>query len=142
MRYLFMFLPWLELFTLIKLGVETTALTALAYVLATFVLGLLILQYQGRGLMEKLRQGQTGGVIGPQLLLDDMATGFAGVLLLIPGMITDFLAVIVAIGPLRRRLVRMFSPSPEAGFKAAREEAPPPRQPEIIEGSFRRIDDE
>lgn len=146
MRYLIMFLPWLELFTLIKLGVETTALTALAYVLATFVLGILILQYQGREMMEKLRQGQAGTMVGPQLLLDDMAAGFSGVLLMIPGMITDFLAIVVAIGPVRRRLMRFFSSPQQAGPDSiSREnvrERADPRRAEDIEGTFHRVDED
>ncbi len=35
MRLLILLLPWLELFSLIKLGVETSALTALLYVFVT-----------------------------------------------------------------------------------------------------------
>ena len=47
MRLILMLLPWLELFTLIQLGIETRALTAIAYVLGTLALGLLGLQRQG-----------------------------------------------------------------------------------------------
>ena len=41
MRLFILLLPWLELFTLIQLGIETSALTAIAYVLGTLVLGVL-----------------------------------------------------------------------------------------------------
>ena len=46
MRFFFMLLPWLELFTLIQLGIETSALTAIFYVLATLTLGVLVLRRQ------------------------------------------------------------------------------------------------
>ena len=138
MRFFIMLLPWLELFTLIELGIETSALIALAWVFGTLFLGLAILQRQGQGMFERLRQAQEGRVIGRELLLDDMAMGLAGLLLMIPGMITDFAAIIVVIGPLRRRLVRwLLGPQPE------------PYVPErdtgshtTIEGSYRRVDDE
>ncbi len=123
MRFAIMILPWLELFTLIELGVKTSALTALAYVFATLLLGIAILQRQGRGMFERLRQGQDGRIFGPELLLDDMAMGFAGLLLMIPGMITDLVALIVMVGPLRRRLARVLSGSqpeiymPETGYR-------------------------
>ena len=78
MRFFIMLLPWLELFTLIELGIETSALTAIVYVFATGALGLAILRRQGRGMFESLREAQNGRVIGPQLLLDDMAMGCAG----------------------------------------------------------------
>jgi len=138
MRFVIMLLPWLELFTLIELGIQTSALTALAYVFGTLFLGLAILQRQGQGMFERLRQSQEGRIIGPQLLLDDMAMGLAGLLLMIPGMITDFAALIVVIGPLRRRLANwVLGPQPE------------PYVPErdtsshtTIEGNYRRVDDE
>lgn len=138
MRFLIMLLPWLELFTLIKLGTETSALTALVYVFGTLVLGLAILRRQGQGVFERLRESREGRIVGPDLLLDDMATGFAGLLLVIPGMITDFMALLVLVGPLRRRVARAVSgPQPEPYI---------PRQDsgqhETIEGTFRRIDDD
>ena len=89
MRIFLLMLPWLELFTLIQLGIHTSALTAMLYVLVTLILGIMILQRQGRGMFERLRQAQEGRTIGPELFLDDMAMGFAGLLLMIPGMISD-----------------------------------------------------
>ena len=138
MRFFLMLLPWLELFTLIELGIETSALTALAYVLFTIVLGVAVLQRQGRGMFERLRQSQEGRVIGPQLLLDDMAMGLAGLLLIVPGMISDFLALIVVIGPLRRRLAKwLIGPQPEPYVPDQ------DRQPHVtLEGQYRRVDEE
>ena len=138
MRFFILLLPWLELFTLIELGIETSALTALVYVLATGMLGLAILRHQGKGMFERLREAQDGRIIGPQLLLDDMAMGFAGVLLMIPGMISDFAALIVMVGPLRRRIASaLMGPQPEPYVP---DRAAPGH--ETIEGSFQRVDDE
>ena len=88
MRLFLALLPWLELFTLIQLGIETSALSAIGYVLATLAVGVIVLQRQGQGMFERLRESQEGRIMGPQLLLDDMAMGLAGLLLIIPGMIT------------------------------------------------------
>jgi UPF0716 protein FxsA len=138
MRFFIMLLPWLELFTLIQLGVETSALTALAYVFGTFFLGIAVLQRQGRGMIEQLQKSQEGRILGPQLLLDDMAMGLAGLLLMIPGMITDFAAVIVVIGPLRRRLASwVLGPQPEP-YIPERDES----SHVTIDGSYRRVDDD
>ena len=137
MRVFFMLLPWLELFTLIQLGVETSALTAILYVLATFVLGVAVIRRQGMGMFERLKQSQEGRIIGPDLLLDDMWLGFAGLLFIFPGMISDFIAIIVMIGPLRRRLARWLGgPQPEA-YSPDRDAA----SHDTIEGDFRRVDD-
>ncbi len=137
MRFAIMILPWLELFTLIELGVKTSALTAVAYVFATLLLGLAILQRQGRGMFERLRQSQDGRIFGPELLLDDMAMGFAGLLLMIPGMITDLIALVVMVGPLRRRLARVLSGSQPEVYRPKRDAG----SGETIEGVFRHVDD-
>ncbi len=138
MRLFLMLLPWLELATLIQLGIETSALTALAYVFGTIFLGILVLQRQGQGMFERLRETQEGRILGPQLLLDDMAMGLAGLLLIIPGMITDFAALIVMVGPLRRRLARwVMGPQPEP-YAPGRDES----GHVTIEGNFHRVDDD
>lgn len=137
MRFVIMLLPWLELFTLIELGINTSALTAIAYVLVTAAIGFVILQRQGRGMFERIRQGRNGHPIGPELLLDDMAMGFAGLLLIFPGMITDVIAAIVAIGPLRRRLARALSGPKRANYNGTRGRG----SHDTIEGDYRRIDD-
>ena len=138
MRFAILLLPWLELFTLIELGIETSALTALAYVLGTLFLGLAILKRQGQGMFERLRESQEGRIIGPELLLDDMAMGFAGLLLMVPGMITDIVALIVLIGPLRRRLARLFMAPQAEPYVPERDST----HHETIEGSFQRVDDD
>jgi UPF0716 protein FxsA len=138
MRIAFMLLPWLELFTLIELGINTSALTALGYVFATALLGMVILQRQGRGMLERLRRGGAGMLTGPELLVDEMGMAFAGLLLIFPGMITDVIAIVVAIGPLRRRILRAFSRSGSGDFERRRSS----ENRETIEGEYRRIDEE
>ncbi len=136
MRFFLLLLPWLELFTLIQLGVKTSALTALLYVLATFFLGLVVLRKQGMEMVQRLRDANEGRVLGPELLMDDMAVGLAGLLLLVPGLITDIAAVLVMVGPLRRRLARALAgPRPEV-YRPERD----PHSQVTLEGQYRRVD--
>ncbi|AQA18293.1 hypothetical protein BST95_08685 [Halioglobus japonicus] len=138
MRLFFLLLPWLELFTLIQLGIETSALTAIFYVLATLVLGMAILRRQGMQLFQQLREAQQGAVLGPRLLVDDMAMGLAGILIAVPGILTDIAALVVMIGPLRRRVARFFgAPEPEPYRPQYDQSAD-----SVIEGQFRRVDDD
>lgn len=137
MRIFIMILPWIELFTLIQLGIKTSAFTALAYVLATALVGLMMLQRQGRSLFEKFRQGRGGMFPGPELPLDELGVAFAGLLLLFPGMITDGIAVLVMIGPLRRRIFRAFRRPPSVDASRSGDWA----QRETIEGEYRRLDE-
>ena len=138
MRFAIMLLPWLELFTLIELGIATSAFTAIAYVFVTLFIGLAILRRQGRGMFERLRQGQDGRIIGPELFLDDMAMGFAGLLLMFPGMISDLIALIVMVGPLRRSLARAVF-GPQAVVHTSQQSG---AAHETIEGVFEHVDDD
>jgi UPF0716 protein FxsA len=142
MRFFIVLLPWLELFSLIELGVKTSALTAIAYVLITLLVGWTILQRQGRGMLERLRQARGGGGIGPEFLRDDMAMGFAGLLLMIPGMITDVIAIVVMAGPLRRRLVNLLQDSSTENRWSARVARERKTDRDVIEGDFKRVVDE
>jgi UPF0716 protein FxsA len=136
MRFFIMLLPWLELATLIQLGIETSALTALFYVFLTFVAGIAILRYQGMEMFTRLRETQEGRIFGQQLFLDDMAVGLAGLLLLIPGLISDVAAILVLIGPLRRRLVHWFGgPQPEP-YVPERDHS----EHIVIEGNFTEVE--
>lgn len=136
-------MPWLELLTLIQLGVAVGALTALAYVFLTLVGGIMLLRFQGRDMFMRLRQAQDGRIFGPQILVDDMAVGLAALLLMIPGLITDFAALLVLFGPLRRRLSRwLFGGPPAAGPDSQEPEHRAPEGSATIEGEFRRVDEE
>lgn len=137
MRFLLALLPWLELLTLIQLGIETSALTAVAYVMLTFVLGLALIRRQGESIFGQLQQS---GVVAARLLVDDMAMGLAGLLLMIPGLITDFAALLVLFGPLRRRVVRAFGGPAAASERPARPGAAEQREGETLEGEFYRVD--
>lgn len=140
MRLLFMLLPWLELFTLIQLGIETSALTALFYVFATFVLGVVVLRRQGAKMLDRMRDVQLGRISGAQLLVDDLSMGLAGVLLMFPGMISDFAALIVMIGPLRRRVAAALGVKPAASAHTA-SAGHEPQDNVTIEGDYTRVDD-
>ncbi len=138
MRLFVLLLPWLELFTLIQLGIETSALTAVFYVLATLVLGLFVLKRQGMQMLERLQGVQQGRVLGSELLVDDMAMGLAGVLLMFPGMISDFAALVVMISPLRRRLSRALGGAQAEPYAPQRDFD----SDLTIDGEFTRVDED
>ena len=117
MRWLLIAYPWLELWSLIELGVRTSALAALLWVLAAAGLGVLTFRLVGRLSLDHLRQAQREGLLSAQLLRDDFALMVAGVLLLIPGLISDALAIILWIKPLRSLLQRLLvRGGPELGM--------------------------
>ncbi len=148
MRLLILLLPWLELLTLIQLGISAGAFTALAYVFLTLVAGIMLLRFQGRDMFLRLREAQDGRIFGPQIFVDDMAVGLAALLLMFPGLITDAAAVLVLFGPLRRRVSRWLFGG--QGASSARTGAgpgpdpdePPPGGSTTIEGEYRRVDED
>lgn len=146
MRILILLLPWLELLTLIQLGVSVGALAALAYVFLTLVAGIMLLRFQGRDMFMRLREAQDGRIFGPQIFVDDMAVGLAALLLMIPGLITDGAAILVLFGPLRRRLSRWLFGSQSDGVGSdgvgSDGAGPDPKGSATIEGEYRRVDEE
>ena len=144
MPWIFLLLPWLELWTLIELGAATSGLTALAYVFVTLVVGVALIRRQGEGMVAKLREQAQGGLLNPEWLVDDLALVGAGMLLMIPGLITDSLAVIFLIGPLRRGLGRLFGLKVVHSGQSARFTTKDPAESnthETLEGEYRRLDD-
>ena len=109
MRLLLLFYPWLELLSLIQLGMETSAMVPLLWVLAMFMLGAALIKRVGTASVLRLREAQQSGVLQQSLFLDDVAVAVAALLLMIPGLISDFFAVVVLIGPLRRFLARLLT---------------------------------
>jgi UPF0716 protein FxsA len=147
MPWLFLLLPWIELWTLIELGSEIGGLSAILYVFATLVLGLSLVQRQGLAMARKMQQEYGGRFLGPQLLMDDMAIVSCGLLLMVPGLITDCLGLLCLVGPLRRRLLGLVSGNAEVyrggtGDPHSRGGGGvPPGGGDTLEGEFKRLDD-
>ena len=106
MRLLLLAYPWLELLSLIQLGINTNALVALSYVLLMLFVGIGLLRFVGAAAFQRLRDAQQTGRLQQHLLVDDLAVAVAALLLMIPGLLSDFFALVVLIGPLRRGLAR------------------------------------
>ena len=106
MRLLILLSPWLELISLIQLGVETSVLFVMLWVIGMFMIGTALLRHVGTASLERLREAQRSGVLQQTFLVDDLAVCIAAVLLMIPGLLSDFFALVVLVGPLRRGLAR------------------------------------
>ena len=151
MRWFLLFLPWIELFTLIWLGEQIGALTAVAYVFVTGFFGFGIMHLQGIEILARLRSAQ-GQLTVDQWLTAEVAVGLVGLLLLIPGLLTDTLALLVFIAVLRRRpgLCRAwFTPQRRATRPGARGStarrgatASAQRPAQTLEGEFQRLADD
>ena len=107
MKWLLFFYPWMELWSLIELGTQTSATIAMLWVLGAGVLGIALFRLAGRQTLAHVQQAQREGALSQQLLMGNVARLVAGVLLIIPGLISDVLAVVVLIAPLRMLLAKL-----------------------------------
>ena len=110
MRWVLFLYPWLELWSLIELGGQTTPLISLGWVLAMLMLGGAMVRWAGRNSLQRLAQARSGGMLVQQLVLADFALILSGLLLAIPGLISDCVALLIWIKPLRLLLVSRWRP--------------------------------
>ena len=152
MKWLLFLYPWLELWSLIELGAQTSVTKAMLWVLGGGVLGITMFRLAGRQTLEHLQQAQREGALSQQLLMGNVARLVAGVLLIIPGLISDVLAVVVLIAPLRILIAKLlvgdsanahFSPYKEQGGSSGFRRGPGNRRYEdggvTLEGEFESV---
>lgn len=134
MRWIFLLLPWLELLSLIQLGGQIGGFATLLYVFVTLMLGMALLRRQGAEIFNSLRQAEAGYFVPQRLIASELALGFAGLLLIIPGLITDSLAVLIVGGASIQRLRQ--GPAPDSPSSEAN-----PSGGQTLDGEYRRIDE-
>lgn len=111
-RFVLLFIlaaPFLEIATFIWVGGEIGILPTLAAIVLTAVAGLVILRWQGMGLIADSRAMMARGEIPARQFAEAMMLAFAGVLLLIPGFLTDAAGFALLIPPVRAALYGLLS---------------------------------
>ena len=104
MRYLFfiiIFLPFVEIYTLIVVGNYIGAFNAILLIILTGIIGLYLLRNQGISSLINLRSNPKGFDPTADNILKTLFTPIGGFLMLIPGFITDFLGLLILL-PLTR----------------------------------------
>ena len=150
MGWIVFFYPLMELWSLIELGAQTTAVTALLWVLVAGLMGLGAIRFAGTQVLTRLQAAQREGALQQHLLAGDMALAFAGLLLVVPGLISDALALLIMIPPVRgllAKLIGLRGVSTGAGFthSAAQPHADVRARSEgdegvTLEGEFQELD--
>jgi len=102
---LFIFVPLLELYVLIKVGAGIGGIATIALCLFTAALGGIIIRWQGlRTLMSAQRVIVQGG-LPAEHVLHGLLLAIAGLLLFLPGLITDTLGFILLVPWVRRQII-------------------------------------
>ena len=99
---LFITIPLLEIYLLIKAGSVIGAFPTVALVVFTAVLGAFLLRLQGLSTMNRMRANMMRGKVPAMEILEGAALLMAGGLLLTPGFFTDAIGFLLLIPPLRR----------------------------------------
>jgi UPF0716 protein FxsA len=102
-------LPLAEIAVFVMVGSEIGALATIALVIATTILGAVLLRVQGFGVIQRIRNSVEQGGTPTRELVHGLMILAAGILLVLPGFITDAIGLLLFIPPVRDfawRLVR------------------------------------
>ena len=108
MRFLFLIfvgLPIIEMWLLIKVGAVIGALPTIAMVVFTAIVGAALLKKQGLDTLTRAQQRMNAGQLPATEILEGLMLAVGGALLLTPGFVTDALGFVCLIAPLRRMLI-------------------------------------
>ena len=109
-------LPFVEIAGFVVIGGRIGVLATLAWVVLTGMLGLGLIRRQGLDALRRARAALRRGESPTAELADAALVSLAGVLLLLPGFVTDAFGLVLALPPVRRRVVARM----RARFRAGR----------------------
>ncbi|MGE0231699.1 MAG: FxsA family protein [Flavobacteriaceae bacterium] len=145
----FVGVPLIEIALFIEIGGRIGLAATIGVVIATAILGSIMLRLQGLSALGSINRSLERGEFPAEGLRDGALLLFAAALLLTPGFFTDAIGFALLFPPVRRAVgafifryaagrveVRRYGPS---GDRSA---GPRPRGPVVIEGEAREIDDD
>ena len=94
---LFIGLPLLELYILIKIGSYLGAFLTIALIIFTGIVGLLLARLEGLRTLRQIRQNLSQGIVPAEEMVDSVLIFVGGILFVIPGVITDIAALVLLI---------------------------------------------
>jgi UPF0716 protein FxsA len=98
---LFLALPLAEIAGFVLVGSEIGALNTIGLVLASTVIGSLLIRHQGLGVMARARAEMDAGRDPSRQIAHGAMAVFAAVLLIVPGFITSALGLLFLLPPVR-----------------------------------------
>jgi UPF0716 protein FxsA len=130
----FILLPLLELYVILKVGDEIGWAWTILILAADSILGSLLLRAQGRTVWRRFNEAIAAGRVPHREVVDGVLVIFGGALLITPGFVTDVVGLLLLVPP-TRALVRRLTMR-RLGRRIATEVARPPRGPSFdVEGT-------
>jgi UPF0716 protein FxsA len=131
---LFVGIPLVELYLLIKVGAQIGAVPTIGLTVLTALIGGVLVRIQGFAVLSRVRDATERNEVPALEMLDGALLVVAGLVLLLPGFFTDALGFLLLVPPLRRLAVgRFVQIVPHHGPVGTGGEGP-----RVIEGEYRR----
>lgn len=103
---LFIIIPVIEIYLLITVGGYIGAFWTVMLVIATAVIGVNLLRYQGLATLGRAQKSMAQGMMPAMEMMEGLCLAVGGALLITPGFITDSIGFICLIPATRRALIR------------------------------------
>jgi UPF0716 protein FxsA len=137
---LFIFVPLVEIYFLIKVGNVIGAFPTVLVVVSTAIAGAWLLKQQGLATLMRFQASTAQGRVPAQEMAEGLALAFGGALLLTPGFVTDIIGFLCLI-PITRKgiirwLMRRMKLKVMAGMDSMDAEVRETRSSRTIEGDF------
>lgn len=127
----FLALPLLEIIVFIAVADAIGFFSTLAACILAAVFGVFLIKRQGLNHFMKAQDQLRSGQMPLQTIFHALCVVIAGFLFIIPGFVTDFLGLLLLIPTIQSHVRDYLSPHME----------PAPRDPDIIDAEFERIDE-
>jgi UPF0716 protein FxsA len=140
---LFIALPLLELYVILKVGDAIGAVWTILLLAADSVLGSLLLRSQGRSVWRRFNTALAEGKMPHREVIDGVLVIFGGAFLITPGFVTDFVGLLLLLPPtrsvIRSNVVRRLGRRVAVGVANRPGHGRPPGYD--VEGTAREYDD-
>ena len=113
---LFILMPIIEIAVLIQIGGALGLLPTLAIIVATAILGTIMLRQQGLATLAKARGRMSSGQLPAEQLMEGVLLLIGGVLLLTPGFVTDAFGFFCLVPFTRQWLARQLASRSTVGI--------------------------
>ena len=105
---LFIAVPLVELYFIIVVGEMIGAFWTVILVILTAFIGINLLRIQGMSTLIRAQRNMVQGQVPAMEMMEGIALGVAGVMLLTPGFITDTMGALLLIPATRQAIIRYF----------------------------------
>lgn len=104
---LFLLIPVIEIWLLIKVGGALGVLPTILLLILAGMLGMALLRHQGFATLARFQRSMNEGQVPAQAMLDGVVLLVAGVLFMIPGFFSDILGLLCLFPPTRYLLLKV-----------------------------------